>query len=165
MVIFDAEYINKAAPYTVWKTNIDGMLEFITDSGIRFNVGFQTSDILTCAETYQFIIVNTEHKKSPKDPKLRNTIMAIIESFFMLNNKVMLYICDTGDSKQAFRSHLFEYWSRIFPHKNLYYTTSVNILDEEEIMNYASLTLRLDHPNFAEAVNEFAELARLFSEK
>lgn len=141
------------------------MFEFVTDYGVRFNVGFQEVENLLSYETYQFLIVNTEHRKSPGDAKLRNTIMAIIEEFFISNNCAMLYVCDTGDNKQTFRNHLFEYWAKLFPHRNLFYSTSVNIIDGEGVENYASLTLRLDHPNFVEVVNEFTELARVFSQK
>ena len=60
--------------------------------------------------TYQFSIINFNNKKSPRDPKVRETIIAIIENFFMESQEVMLYICETGDGKQSMRSRLFEYW-------------------------------------------------------
>ena len=61
-------------------------------------------------ETYQFSIINGNNKKSPRDPKVRETIIAIVENFFMENQEVMLYICETGDGKQSMRNRLFEYW-------------------------------------------------------
>lgn len=59
---------------------------------------------------FQLVIVNVDNMPSPRDRKLRETIVAIVEGFFSINNEAMLYICETGDGKQAMRNRLFQYW-------------------------------------------------------
>ena len=41
-------------------------------------------------------ISNPKGVKSPRDPKVRETILAIVEEFFAKNNAAFLYICDTS---------------------------------------------------------------------
>ena len=69
--------------------------------------------------TYEFGINNPKHNKSPLDPKLRNTIFAIVEEFFDVNgDEAMLYLADTGDGKQAFRNNLFIRWFNLYEHRD-----------------------------------------------
>lgn len=50
---------------------------------------------------YALDITNREHKRSPLDPKFKQTLITIVEEFFEQNNDVMLYITETGDKKQS----------------------------------------------------------------
>ena len=43
-------------------------------------------------------------------PKVRETILAIVEEFFAKNNAAFLYICDTSGGLQKMRNRLFKYW-------------------------------------------------------
>ena len=45
--------------------------------------------------------------KSPRDPKVRETILAIVEEFFAKNNAAFLYICDTSGGMQVSIQPLF----------------------------------------------------------
>lgn len=165
MVTLDEDAINRLAPYKVKESKSKELFQFVSDSGIHFSVGFELVENLLSAETYQFVIVNMDNKKSPRDVKLRDTVMSVLQVFFELNNHVMLYICETGDNKQAMRSHLFNYWAEQFIIRNKIYTTTVSLPDEEGVMNYATLCLRVDHPDFINVVNEFSELVHALSEK
>lgn len=110
-MILDIEKINAKAPYPVSATKDPNWVRFKTEYGVLYIAGFDRDNTsMPETETYQFTILNGNHKKSPRDPKVRETIVAIIEDFFVENNEVMLYICETGDSKQSMRSRLFEYW-------------------------------------------------------
>ena len=44
---------------------------------------------------------------SPSDAAVRETIICIIEEFFLSSPNIMLYICETGDERQAQRTRLF----------------------------------------------------------
>ena len=80
-----------------------------TDYDVHYLVGFEYDDSSFDFATYQLVIINTNNKKSPRDSKVKDTIIAIIEDFFSNNENVLLYICETGDSKQSMRNRLFQY--------------------------------------------------------
>lgn len=67
---------------------------------------------------YQFIIVNENNTPSPNDFKLHETIFCIIEDFFKANPEILLYLCETGDGKQASRNRLFIKWFREYAQKH-----------------------------------------------
>ena len=102
------ENINKTAPYTVVPM-ADGMaFEFFTKHDIHYSVSFLYDDALIEEGAYQLVIANINNRKSPNDPFVKETVLAIVEEFFRANNAVMLYICETGDEKQSMRNRLFE---------------------------------------------------------
>ena len=160
-----AESINKQAPYKVQATSKENIFYFKTDHGVDYLAGFTREDGLLSEPVYQFYIINTNNRKSPRDRKLRDTVMAIIYEFFDAGQSVMLYICDTGDAKQGMRSRLFEYWWRSSPRKSYFIMQSADVLDTDGVMNYAAIVVRLDHPQLAEVVAEFAETVKLLNEK
>lgn len=77
------------------------------DSGIYYSVGFMEDDILLSKDFYQLIITNINNHKSPRDYKVRDTILSIIDEFFNTNNSTLSYIYKIGDNKQRMRSRLF----------------------------------------------------------
>ena len=82
MVRLDLNRINKNSPYFVISTNDSSCYKFVTDYNINYAVSFLEDELLLNCDSYQFIIANTNNKKSPRDPKLRLSIMAIIHEFF-----------------------------------------------------------------------------------
>lgn len=158
MVNLSAERINLKSPYKVSATRHEGELRFITDYGVRYTVGFEFTELLTCAETYQFYITNTNNTKSPRDTKLRMTILSIVADFFKYNDKAMLYVCETGDDKQAMRSRLFTYWASRYPEYNNFATLTGSVTDEEGNENFATLIIRYGHPKADEAIREFYDV-------
>lgn len=133
---------------------------------MQYAVGFDKDDItMPFTKTYQFFIINGNNKKSPRDIKVRKTIIAIIEDFFIENQEVMLYVCETGDGKQSMRSRLFEYWFNHYKKDWNIMLFSATIPDENGILNYAAIILRNDHPRLKEIVNEFSNAVTLFNEK
>lgn len=84
------ERINAKAPYKVTPIPGSDFVSFLTDYGVQYAVGFDKDDTtMPFTETYQFSIINGNNKKSPRDPKVRETIIAIVENFFMENQEVM----------------------------------------------------------------------------
>ena len=153
--------INENSSYPVETTGEDGFYQFFTDGGVHYSVGFMEDDILLSQNSYQLIIAN----KSPRDHKVRDTIIAIVDEFFRNNNSTLLYICETGDSKQSMRSRLFEYWFSTYNRKALFTMISSSIVDEEGVVNFATIILRNDNPNLSEIIAEFTESIQLLSQK
>lgn len=100
-------------------------------NGIHYSVGFMEDDILLSKDSYQLIIANINNHKSPRDYKVRDTILSIVDEFFNTNNSTLLYICETGDNKQRMRSRLFEYWFSTYTRKSQFTTISSSIIDDE----------------------------------
>ena len=157
--------INKLAAYSVEACEKENFFQFFTDNGTHYSVGFMEDDILLSRESFQLIIANINNHKSPRDRKVRDTIIAIIDEFFHVNNSTLLYICETGDNKQRMRSRLFEYWFSTYNRKSLFGTLSFSIMDNEGVINFASIILRNDNPFLAEIITEFAESIQALSQK
>lgn len=77
--------INANSPYKVKVAQADDTLCFITDFDAEIFVTFERDDILQNGLVYQFGISNPKGVKSPRDPKVRETILAIVEEFFAKN--------------------------------------------------------------------------------
>ena len=157
--------INENSSYPVETTGEDGFYQFFTDGGVHYSVGFMEDDILLSQNSYQLIIANINSHKSPRDHKVRDTIIAIVDEFSRNNNSTLLYICETGDSKQSMRSRLFEYWFSTYNRKALFTMISSSIVDEEGVVNFATIILRNDNPNLSEIIAEFTESIQLLSQK
>ena len=156
--------INLSSPYPVRKKE-DGRMEFYTDHGVHYGVEFVEDDTLLSRAAYHLNIVNANHRKSPSDPKVKDTIICIVDEFFKQNNTTLLYICDTGDNKQSMRSRLFERWFETYEKRWSFTFISSSLLDEDNNVNYAAIILRNDNPYLKEIVNEFLETIELLGNK
>lgn len=165
-MILDINQINTKSPYKVRAVPDSNFVSFITDYGVQYVMGFEKDNItMPFTETYQFSILNGNNKKSPRDSKVRDTIVSIIENFFVLNNEVVLYICETGDGKQSMRNRLFEYWFKHYKKNwNIMFLSS-SVRDEEGMINYAGIILRNDNPRLKQIVNEFTDTVTLLNDK
>lgn len=157
--------INAKSEYYVKKEDDEGTYSFTTDNMAEFFISFEKDDILRSGIVYQFGISNPQVKKSPRDHKVRITILAIIEEFFNKNKAALLYICETGDGMQKMRSRLFQYWFSVYNEKEEYLFLPQVVYDEEENENYAALIIRKDNPCFVELVSEFTETINLLNGK
>ena len=156
--------VNASSSYEVSAVN-DGCYQFFTDYGVHCTVEFVLDDSLLSHETYHLVIVNVNHQKSPSDVKVRDTIIAIIDEFFVENNTTLLYICETGDKKQALRNRLFERWFSTYERKAQYTLVASSLKDEEGIENYTAIIVRNDNPELSAIIAEFTETISLLSSK
>ena len=156
--------VNASSSYEVSAVN-DGCYQFFTDYGVHCTVEFVLDDSLLSHETYHLVIVNVNHQKSPSDVKVRDTIIAIIDEFFVENNTTLLYICETGGKKQALRNRLFERWFSTYERKAQYTFVASSLKDEEGIENYTAIIVRNDNPELSAIIAEFAETISLLSSK
>ena len=166
MVKLNWESLNESSPYGLISSEERPLTcWFTTDYGVNYAVEFKADDLLPIPEIYQFVIVNINHQKSPRDVKLRQTILNLVYGFFNQCDAVLLYLCETGDDKQSQRSRLFESWFRSSSRQTDFEYLSANIRDEENIMNYVALITRTDNPNLGLIKVEFDEAVKLFTGK
>ena len=154
--------INLNIPYTVWEK--DGAYLFKTDYGIVYKISFMEDDTIWDSGAYQFLITNLSNVASPNDSKLKLTILYLLESFFKVNNDILLYICETGDGKQAMRNRLFMRWFQQYSEHHLYYLKTVEI-QAEGMMNFAAIIVRYDNPRINEIIQEFDMITKTLGDK
>lgn len=156
---------NARSPYKATPAETEGFYEFTTDYGVIYSVGFMPDDSIISRNTYQFIITNANNKPSPNDEKVKDAILLMIDEFFIADNNVLLYICETGDGRQAMRNRLFQYWFSQYEKKDEYTFLSSSVVDADGVMNYATVVVKNSNPYLAEAIKEFTETIQLFSAK
>ena len=92
MITLQIERLNLKAPYNVWRDE-DGDLFFETDEGLLYSVeldeNYETLQYKTCV----FGIRNKDKTLSHGDPKLKATVLAIIEEFFLSNTELWCHNC------------------------------------------------------------------------
>ena len=91
MNLLSLELINKVTAYPIVRNAQDGFFHFFTDGGVHYSVGFIEEDTLLSKESYQLIIANLNNRKSMRDKKVRDTIVAIVDEFF--NRKTYYWLC------------------------------------------------------------------------
>ena len=164
MINLTEDNINALSPYQVSVVGGNKVV-FVTDFGVRYVIVFDMDDTSLSQITYQFVITNANNKRSPRDKKLRDTIIAIVEDFFAENNEVLLYICETGDGKQAMRSRLFNYWFSSFAERGKYTMLQSSIKDDEGVENFFAIISRNDNPALKDLIIEFGETISLLTQK
>ena len=92
MVDLNLDRINSHSPYVVTASEGSMSFQFVTDFGVTYNVSFLEDELMLSDESYQFIIANTNNKKSPRDSKMKQTIMAIVYEFFECSNTTLLLL-------------------------------------------------------------------------
>jgi len=165
MVELSLDRINAVAPYQVQLDSRTGLYKFVSDYQVWFSVAFEENDLLQSGESYQFALTNYEGKKSPRDNKVRITILAIIGEFFAKNEAALLYICETGDGMQKMRNRLFHFWFGVYAEHDEFLFLPQVVYDEEDNENYAALIIRRDNPKFNDLVTEFTNTITLLNTK
>ena len=159
------ERINSKSPYLVEKASDTGPYFFTSDSGVELAIDFVDDNIITVAESYQLLITNVNNKQSPRDKKVKETVLSIVEEFFEKNEAALLYVCETGDGKQMARFRLFTYWFDWFEYSIRYTCLSTSLADEDGMMNAATIFIRNDNPRLHDIVNDFNKTAMLLRQK
>lgn len=153
MIPLDVNRINSRSGYKV--THIDELtVDFKTDYCVEYRITFMDDYSIWESGAYQFVIINKNRKSSLHDEKLRRTLFSIIEEFFTENPSILLYICDTGDGKQAARNRLFVQWFSSYEGSGNLYFQDVDI-ESDGIINYAALIVERSNPNIESIVETF----------
>jgi hypothetical protein len=98
----DLQIIRSKAPYDVIVAH-NGDLLFKTDFDVEYAVSFE-EDNNPLFKAYWFNLSNMNHKTSPGDKKIPQTVICIIEEFFRQNPDVLLYMCSNVGGQQAMRA-------------------------------------------------------------
>lgn len=154
--------INSTSPYEVTMPISPNVYRFSTDYGVDIAVSFDLDNLLEHGEAYMFNITNVNKQKSPRELKVRDTIIAIIDNFFEVNIVALLYICETSDRMQAMRNRLFESWFAYANNNDKYMIMVAKVHDLEDVDNYAAMILRKDNPHFVDYVSEFNQTINMF---
>ena len=163
--MIDLEKSNSRSPYKLLPSSTHGFYEFVTDFGVHYQIGFMFDCSIISENAYQFVITNINNKVSPNDDKVRETIMIMVDEFFKKNYNTLLYICETGDGKQAMRNRLFHYWFSLYDRFCEFTCLSSSIIDMDGVQNFATLIVRNDNPKLVDIVSEFSETISLLNNK
>ena len=159
----DLTRICRLAPYKVWTENgYDYLIE--TNYDLLFKIGFMDDYSIWQSGAYQFYINNESHRPSPNDEKLKATVFRIIEAFFTANPDILLYICETGDGRQAFRSRLFIRWFNNYAGRDAYVMQTAEV-QEGKTKNFAALIVQKSNPRLEEILAEFNETISILRNK
>lgn len=165
MAPLSLDKVNSVSPYEVQMVLSPNTYCFVTEYGVEIAISFDLDDILESGESYMFNITNVNRQRSPRDMKVRDTVISIIDNFFEVNSVALLYICETGDRKQAMRNRLFDSWFAYANAQEQYVIMVANIHDMEGVDNYAAMILRKDNPKFVDYVSEFNSTINMFKVK
>lgn len=161
MNALDTSRLQLTSPYTVVSEGDEYL--FRTDSDILYAVSFQVYDAIPGLTAYWFDLSNRSHKASPNDVKVRETIIAIIEEFFIQNPDILLYMCDTADEQQSMRARLFLRWFNGYEQQKKY-TIRTAVVVDEGIESYIALIIQRSHPQYEEIINLFDTEIATFQE-
>ena len=160
---FNLTRLNFHSPYKVWIDN--GSYKFLTDYGVQYRIEFvENNNIWEDEKAYEFGILNENKKNSPNDSKVKATIQCIIEEFFLTNPDILLYQCETGDSRQAMRARLFTRWFNEFDKRDRF-CVKVSILRDEEVDNYIAIIVQKSNPKLNDILRDFDEFIGFFDTK
>ena len=159
----DIDRVNAKAPYSV-TMRTEQVYYFKTDVGMICTITFMDDYSIWQEGAYQFVINNENQVPSPLDPKLRDTIFTMIDAFFAVNPDILLYICETGDGKQAFRSRLFMRWFNTYSGRDAYIMETAEV-QEEETKNFAALIVQKSNPKLEEILSDFNETISILTAK
>jgi len=155
--------LNLRSPYKVWSESVCDFF-FVTDYGVVYKISFGDDAPIWKTGAYTFDISNTNHKASPNDEKVKKTIVCIIEEFFKKNADILLYICETGDNKQAMRNRLFVRWFNEYNSLHEYILRTAKVKDGKE-ENFAAIIVQRNHPDLESIIRTFDETINYFKGK
>lgn len=165
MVRLDENLINNYAAYHVTVAKDKSKCKFTSDFGADYTVSFDKDDSLLITEAYHLVLTNTNNVKSPNDAKVRDTVIAIVEAFFAENTRVMLFICETGDRKQAQRNRIFSRWFNTYARRADFTMLQSDITDEDGVVNYAAVLFRNDNPFAPQITFDFLQTCEILQRK
>ncbi len=162
MKAFSLDRINQKSPYEV-KTTEKGYC-FETIHGLHYEIRFFEERPIGGCETYQFSFTKAEESQVSQDPYVRFTLFAIIDEFFITNEDVMLYICDTSDRREAARNRLFVRWFRQSAEPNRFTIRTANATIEGQGI-YAAIIVENSNSKLKAITADFEETAAILSDK
>ena len=146
----------------MWFDN--GLYHFKTENDVLLAIEFEEDETLSFKGSVWLNLINLSRKNSPTDPKVKRTVITIIEEFFRLNPTVILYLCDTADNQQAMRSRLFLHWFNDAESKSLFHIQVAEIQDED-VTNYIAIIVQRSNPEASAIIAQFDKEVEMFKNK
>ena len=149
----------------VFVGGVNNSYGFVTSNAITYEVKFKPSDYLfnepiVDDSVFEFVIQIAENptgKRPPLDKRIAPTIAAIFNEFFQVHKRVVVYICDTSDSKATARHRKFNQWFEAF--RGLaYFKLDLGVDDLDGTTYYTSLIFRADNPNTVLIIQAYKQL-------
>ena len=155
--------LNLVSPYSIWEVGKQSY-GFKTDYDVLYRIVFIDDQTIWQNGAYEFAILNENQKASPNDPKVKDTVYAIIEEFFNSNPEILLYQCETGDNRQAMRDRLFLRWFNSYA-KRKNFIVRVEEIDAEGVSNFAAIILQSWNPQKDRILRDFENFVGFFKHK
>lgn len=161
MIKFSLSHILNESPYDL--TLQGDSFTFVTELGAHYSVGFVLDDMaIGDCDTYQFILRRIENAGKQYDPKVEETILAIVREFFRSNLYVLLYMCDTSDGRESVRNRLFTHWFEKYADKESFTLCKAHATVEREGMFFC-IIVDNRNPRLREIVSDFEEKANILT--
>lgn len=165
--------LNSPKPYEFSLSANGAERIFVTDNKLIYQVYFTEGDgyfsdyspeIATQFLMMGFACLSDTQNSVPQDERIVITIVEILKDFFAKNHKALLYVCNTSDNRQLFRSRLFTIWFNKYA-----VNTPIEKIDEVLeanglILPYSLLISRL-HPNYQVIKDTFNTLSMSYKNK
>ncbi len=155
--------INSKSPYKVKLSKNECFYIFTTDQNIIYSISFSEEYEIGGCMSYQFSIDNLEKSHGSYDKKIKDTIIAIIEDFFIANQDVLLYICDTSDNREAARNRPFLRWFE--QHSFGRFTICTADSQVEDTNFYMAIIVANDNPQKDSITLDFETTAKVLKNK
>ena len=153
-----AQKINESSPYKVVHT-AKLVMRFITDKALVYEAGFIDDYTFMEGGCFQFYLKEISGSSASRDPKIMQTVGAIIEEFFDKNQSVVLYICDNSDGRQAVRDRIFKGWFDTYKNKDNF-TFLHGEANFDDTSYFTSVIIRNDNPDLQDVIDAFNEFKR-----
>lgn len=131
---------------------------------MQYRICFDVNQSIWENGAYEFGIYNDNGKTSPNDIKVKQTIISVIEEFFINNPDILLYQCETGDNKQNARQRLFYKWFNDSPNRDKY-VLKVSSIIAEDTVNFIAIIVNRNNPNIDRIIDDFDEFIGFFNHK
>ncbi len=160
---------NSIHPYPLKKK--ENNFFFSTENGIEYIVYFTNSiaesfkpqfpNLASEIFDFGFEPLNKLDKeiqlKSKHDPRIKDTIINVVATFFKENQKALIYTCSTLEGKQKARSRLFNRWfNDTEKYGILKFNSEIKAFD---FSFYQSLLIQKDNPNFQDIKQAFFQIS------
>jgi Family of unknown function (DUF6169) len=158
---------NSLNPYSLTLTSANGAYSFQTDNGILYTVDFEDASyyIEGLSPLYQFSFypkdfVGSKHK-GKMDVRVRDTILTLLNQFFIDSSRSLIFICESLDSREKARFKLFDNWFKQFADGSLEKYDKEIEVEVTSITVYGSLIIHKDNTDKDLIFQKLAEIIPL----
>lgn len=146
--------VNRPHPVYIFESHFGASYE------VKFKPGPELVDNPAFEDLiFELVIVLTDNPYAPRLPPVNAlmsvTIARIIEDFFQIRERAIVYVCDDSDSKSDSRRKLLDRWYERFRDAK-YFKTNVGLAVEQNGIQYsADFVGRTDNPLFGQIFESF----------